>query len=158
VFNSTVVPATTGNGADGMAWDASGNLYVRTSIYPTQQAAIRRYGAASQEAFTVSLDYPSAYPITVSYYTADGSATAETNYAATSGTVVFAPGETTKAILVPTLDDGAADPTRAFTVSLSSPVNATLGRSQGAGTILDDTKFYVVDGGSNNTFQYASNG
>jgi sugar lactone lactonase YvrE len=157
-FNSTVVPAGTGS-ADGIAWDANGNLYLRTIAYGSQQGVIRRYGAASQEAFTVSLDYPSANPITVSYATADGSATAGTNYTAASGTVVFAPGETTKTILVQTVDDGVADPTRAFTVSLSSPVNATLGGSQGIGTILDDTKFYVVDGGSSDrTYQYASSG
>src|SRR5262249_54290959 len=81
------------------------------------------------------------------------------NYTSTTGTVVFAPGETSKTILVQTLDDGASDPTRAFTVSLSSPVNASLGRSQGIGTILDDTKFYVVDGGSSDsTYQYAVGG
>src|SRR5262249_49931708 len=148
-FASTVVPSTSGDSTDGMAWDANGNLYVATGIFTDMQTAIKRYGAASQEAFTVSLDYPSANPITVSYATADGSAAAGTNYPAASGTVLFAPGETSKTILVPTLDDGTADPTRAFTVSLSSPVNATLGHSQGIGTILDDTKFYVVDGGSN---------
>ena len=158
-FNSSIVPATSGGSADGMAWDASGNLYVRTGTSGSNQGAIRRYGVASQEAFTVSLDYPSANPITVSYSTADGSATAGTNYTATSGTVIFAPGETSKTILIPTLDDGVADPTRAFTVSLSSPLNATLSRSQGIGTILDDTKFYVVDGGTGHqTYQYASSG
>ena len=158
-FNSAIVPGTNGGSADGMAWDASGNLYVRTGTSGSNQGAIRRYGVASQEAFTVSLDYPSANPITVSYSTADGSATAGTNYTAASGTVIFAPGETSKTILISTLDDGVADPTRAFTVSLSSPLNATLSRSQGIGTILDDTKFYVVDGGTGHqTYQYASSG
>jgi DNA-binding beta-propeller fold protein YncE len=159
-WENTVVPTAPNNhGGGDMAWDTCGNLYVVLDIPTNMQNPIRRYGAASQEAFTISLDYPSAYPITVSYSTADGSAVAGTNYKATSGTVVFAPGETSKTILVPTLDDGVADPTRAFTVSLSSPVNATLGRSQGISTVLDDTKFYVVDGGSSNsTYQYASTG
>jgi glucose/arabinose dehydrogenase len=158
-FDSTIVPSTSGHNGGGMAWDANGNLYVMTGFFTNMQDAIRRYGVASQEAFTVSLDYASANPITVSYATADGSATAGTSYTAASGTVVFAPGETSKTILVPTLDDGVADPTRSFTVSLSSPVNATLGRSQGIGTILDDTKFYVVDGSSSaKTYQYSSGG
>jgi glucose/arabinose dehydrogenase len=159
-FDRTIVPTASNNhGGGDMAWDANGNLYVALDIPTNMQNPIRRYGTASQEAFTVSLDYPSAYPITVNYSTADGSAAAGTNYTATSGTVVFAPGETSKTILVPTLDDGTADPTRAFTVSLSSPVSATLGRSQGIGTILDDTKFYVVDSSSSDkTYQYASSG
>jgi hypothetical protein len=157
-FESTIVPSISGSNGGAMTWDASGNLYVMSGV-TNMQSTIRRYGVASQEAFTVSLDYASAYPITVTYSTADGSAAAGTNYTAVTGTVVFAPGETSKTILIPTLDDGVADPTRAFTVSLSSPVNATLGRSQGTGTILDDTKFYVVDGGSgDSTYQYSVSG
>src|SRR5262249_1514772 len=152
----TIVPSTSGYSAGAMVWDANGNLYVDTGYFTNMQDAIRRYGVASQEAFTVSLDYPSANPITVSYATTPGTALDGTNYTAASWTVVFAPGETSKTILVQTLDDGGADPTRSFTVSLSSPVNATLGRSQGIGTILDDTKYYVVDGGtSDSTYQYA---
>jgi sugar lactone lactonase YvrE len=158
-FSNQVYQSPNPYGAGGMAWDANGNLFVALNAPTNMQTRYARLGAASQEAFTVSLDYPSANPITVSYSTADGSARAGTNYTGVSGTVVFAPGETSKTILVPTLDDGVADPTRAFTVSLSSPVNATLGRSQGIGTILDDTKFYVVDGGSSDsTYQYASGG
>ena len=157
--NNVVPSASDNNGAGDMAWDANGNLYAGFDIPTNMQDAIRRYGAASQEAFTISLDYPSAYPISVSYSTADGSAVAGVNYSAISGTVVFAPGETSKTILVQTLDDGVADQTRSFTVSLSSPVNATLGRSQGIGTVLDDTKFYVVDAGSSeSTYQYAGSG
>jgi glucose/arabinose dehydrogenase len=160
-YVSTVVPRSSSHDAGGMAWDANGNLYVMEG-FTNMQDAVRRYGVASQEAFTVSLDYPSAYPITVSYSTADGTAVStgtNPNYTAASGTVVFAPGETSKTILVQTRDDGAADPTRAFTVSLSSPVNATLSLSQGIGTILDDTQFYVVnDGGNDRTYQYAGSG
>jgi hypothetical protein len=158
-FDSNFIPSTSGDSASCMVWDASGNLYLMMGFNSNMADAIQRYGVASQEAFTVSLDYASALPITVSYATADGKATAGTNYTAALGSVVFAPGETTKTILVRTLDDGAADPTRAFAVSLSSPVNATLGRSQGIGTILDDTKFYVVDAASSDsTFQYAVSG
>ena len=81
------------------------------------------------------------------------------DYTATSGTLTFAPGETSKGILVPTLDDGGADPTRNFTVNLSNPTGGVITSGQGIGTILDDTKFYVVnDGGNDQTYQYASSG
>jgi hypothetical protein len=160
-FNSTVVPGTSGYSSDGIAWDANGNLYVRTSEYSGRDA-IRRYGTASQEAFTVSLDYPNAYPITVSYSTADGSAKAGTNYKAVlSGTVVFAPGETTKTILIQTIDDLNVDPNLTFTVTLSNPTGATIARGQGTGTILDGdaTKFYVADAaGPDRLYRYGVSG
>jgi hypothetical protein len=149
-YVSTVVPSSTTHDAGGMAWDASGNLYVMTG-FTNMQDAIRRYGVASQEAFTVSLDYASANPINVSYSTADGSAKAGTNYTAVTGTVVFAPGETSKTILIQTIDDLNVDPTLTFTVNLSNPTGgANIARGQGTGTILDGdaTKFYVADAAS----------
>jgi hypothetical protein len=162
-FASTVVPSSSNlPGACGMAWDANGNLYVLFNEPTNMQTPIRRYGVASQEAFTVSLDYPSANPITVSYSTADGSAKAGTNYTAVpSGTVVFAPGETTKTILIQTIDDLNVDPTLTFTVNLSpNPTGATIARGQGTGTILDgdSTKFYVVDGSADSTYRYGPSG
>ena len=122
-----------------MAWDANGNLYVDQQYYNSNmQQSIDRYGVASQEAFTISLDYASALPITVSYSTADGTARAGTNYTAVvAGTVVFAPGETTKTILIQTLNDGVVDPNLTFNVNLSSLSGATISRGQGTGTIID---------------------
>src|SRR5262249_43972415 len=109
--------------------------------------------------FTLSLASASTATTTVAYSTADGTALAGRDYTPTSGTLTFAPGETVKAILVPTIDDGVAAPTRSFTVTLSNPVGGVITNGQGIGTILDDTKFYVVnDGGNDQTYQYASNG
>ncbi len=118
---------------------------------------IDRIGPSSITTFTVSLASASAGTTTVSYSTADGTALAGRDYVAESGTLTFAPGETAKTILVPTLDDGHADPTRAFTINLSNPVGGVITNGQGIGTILDDTKFYVVDGGGS-SYQYSSAG
>jgi hypothetical protein len=66
---------------------------------------------------------------------------------------------TSQTVVVQTLDDGLADPTRYFTINLSNPTGGAITSGQGIGTILDDTKFYVVDGGSSDsTYQYASSG
>ena len=51
-------------------------------------------------AFPVSLSGPSSQPVTVRFATADGAARAPDDYVATSGTLTFNPGETTKPIAV----------------------------------------------------------
>jgi len=145
-------------GRDGWAFDLGpGNIVYESSN--SSGGFVDRIGPSSIAAFTVSLASASAATTTVSYSTADGTALAGTHYTATSGTLTFAPGETSKGILVPTLDDGVADPTRAFTVNLSNPTGGVITSGQGIGTILDDTKFYVVnDGGNDQTYQYATSG
>ena len=64
--------------------------------------------------------------VTVHYATKDNSAVAGTDYAATSGTLTFGPGQTVQNITVPIVDRAGAAPARNFTVTLSSPLNATL--------------------------------
>jgi hypothetical protein len=53
--------------------------------------------------FTVSLAAVYDQEVSVNYATADGTATAGTDYVATAGTLTFAPGETTKTIRVEVL-------------------------------------------------------
>jgi hypothetical protein len=88
--------------------------------------------------FTVSLSYSADTDVTVHYATADGSATAGSDYTATSGDLVIPAGQTAGTVTVPVLGDRLAEPTETFALNLSSPVNATLGDGQGGGTILDD--------------------
>ncbi len=88
--------------------------------------------------FTVSLLSPSAQPVTVSFATADGTATAPADYASTSGTLTFAPGETSKSITVAVNGDTIAEGNETFVVNLSNVVGAAVGTAQGTGTILDD--------------------
>lgn len=94
---------------------------------------------------TTSLIFPvtltgaaSTQTITVQYATATASATAGSDYTATSGTLTFAPGETTKTISVPILGDTVPEPDETFTVTLSNPTNATLGTTQAIGVIQND--------------------
>jgi hypothetical protein len=145
-------------GRDGWSF----NLGPGNIVYSSSNGSggfVDRIGPSSIAAFTVSLASASAGTTTVSYSTADGTALAGRDYIATSGTLTFAPGETSKGVLVPTLDDGVSGPTRSFAVNLSSPTGGVITNGQGLGTILNDTKFYVVNDGSNDqTYQYASNG
>jgi len=159
-FVSAAVPSGSGGVSSpfDLLFDANGNLLV-SSHYTDQ---VLRYGANSQFAFTVSLAWPSVGTTTVNFATADGTAVSSgtnPNYTAVSGTLTFPPGQTSQTVVVQILDDGGADPTKYFTVNLSNPVAGVITSGQGIGTILDDTKFYVVDSGSGNkTYQYASTG
>jgi hypothetical protein len=113
---------------------------------------VDRFGASSLAAFAVSLDSPSASPVTVNFATADGTAKAGSDYVATSGTLTFAPGETSKTILVQTIDDNLSEPTETFFVNLSNAVGATITHGQGMGTITDNDPLQVssakVNGGA----------
>jgi hypothetical protein len=89
--------------------------------------------------FTVSLSAPSSLPVTVNYATADGAATACGNdYGPISGTLTFAPGETTMTITVVIDPDNKKDADETFFVDLSGAVNALVLDDQGLGLILSD--------------------
>jgi hypothetical protein len=64
----------------------------------------------------------------VSFATANSTATAPDDYIAVSGPLQFNPGETTKTITVPIVNDALDENPETFTVTLSNPTNgATLG-------------------------------
>jgi hypothetical protein len=88
--------------------------------------------------FTVVLDAATTQTITVSYATADGTATAGSDYQAASGTLTFAPGEASKTISIEVNGDRLPEPNETFVLNLTSPTNATIADDQGVGTILDD--------------------
>ena len=88
--------------------------------------------------FTVTLAKKSPLRVTVSYATADGTATAGTDYTAAKGTLVFAPGETSKTVAVSIVGDTAGEPDETFMLTLSSPVNGVLGQASASGTITND--------------------
>ena len=88
--------------------------------------------------FTVQLSVASYLPITLDYATADGAASAGSDYRPQQGTLSFAPGVTILTINVPVSGDLAIEPDEEFYVNLSSPTNVSLSRTQGVGRILND--------------------
>jgi probable HAF family extracellular repeat protein len=87
---------------------------------------------------TVSLSKAGNQPITVHYATADGTAYAGGDYLAASGTLTFAPGQTTGTITVPVFGDRAGEGGEYFAVVLSSPTNSIIVVNGATVTILDD--------------------
>ena len=89
-------------------------------------------------AVIVSLAAPSNKTVTVNYSTANGTAKAGSDYQAASGKLTFAPGETSKSILVPVKGDRLGEPDETFVVKLQRAKNATIADGQGVVTIVDD--------------------
>ncbi len=88
--------------------------------------------------FAVTLASPTPVRVSVGYATANGTATAGSDYTQTAGTLVFAPGQTSKSVVVPTLGDETFEADETFTLTLSNPVNATIGTATATGTITND--------------------
>nr|MCH9760645.1 cellulase family glycosylhydrolase [Actinomycetes bacterium] len=88
--------------------------------------------------FTVSLASASTEPVSVQYATSNGTATAGSDFVATSGAITFAPGVTSQTIEVAVLADTLVEPDETFSVTLSNPTGATLADAVGAGTITND--------------------
>jgi hypothetical protein len=85
---------------------------------------------------------PSSFPVTVQYASANGSAIAPDDYPATSGTLTFAPGETSKTITVTVVPDLLQEFNETFSITLSNltPVSprVALIRAVATGTIQSD--------------------
>ena len=94
-------------------------------------------GATTTVKVPVRLSAKSGKTVTVGYATRDGTATAGSDYTATSGTLTFAPGQTTKHVAVTIVGDGVHEGDESFTVKLGSPKNVTVARGTATVTIVD---------------------
>ena len=123
--------------------------------------------------FLVTLDPAATGVVTVQYTTVDATAVAPTDYAATSGTLTFAPGDTRKqTALVPIVNDGEEDSGETFRLVLSNPTgsdanngDAVLGDAEAVATILNSerepaelTGFTLVDAGTNGDLMVLAEG
>ena len=93
---------------------------------------------ATDAILSVSLSAPSAVPVSVDWATANGTASAPGDYLANSGTLTFAPGQTTRTISIVVNGDTFDETDETFFVNLSNAANASISDDQGVVTILDD--------------------
>ena len=165
-WNVTVTPAGTGPfdvvlasatdcAQDGHICTPGGELLARGDwkrssgppVISVADAAVTE-GDGAQLAFAVTLDRNWSGPApTVSYATSDGTASAGSDYTAGSGSLtlrwthtgsLIRPWTLAGAITVPVTDDTVVEETETLTLTLSSPVWATLGDAVATGTIEDD--------------------
>jgi ELWxxDGT repeat protein len=109
------------------------------SLSPLTLAVQEPATGTTTVSFTAVLNVAAANTVTVNYATANGTATAGADYTAAAGTISFDPGESSKTIPVQVLADAPAESPETFTLTLSSPTNATLvpGASVATATITD---------------------
>ncbi|MEO8435610.1 MAG: Calx-beta domain-containing protein, partial [Pyrinomonadaceae bacterium] len=88
--------------------------------------------------FTVSLSPVSGRTVRVNYATANGTATAGSDYVSTSGLLTFNAGETSKTISVTVNGDTAVEGDETVFVDLTNPVGASITKLRGVGTITND--------------------
>jgi hypothetical protein len=99
-----------------------------------------KMGQTTSFTFTVTLSAAYDQPVTISFNTTDGTAkTSDNDYVAKTGTLTFAPGETTKTITVSVIGDSKQETDETFYLDLfGNSSNSLFTKSRGVGTILND--------------------
>jgi len=92
----------------------------------------------TQATFVVALSGPATQTVSFSYATANGTATAGSDYVATSGAGSFAPGEVEKPVVVLVNGDTVDETQETFFLDISNVQNATVSSNRGTGFINDD--------------------
>jgi hypothetical protein len=123
------------NGTTGLSVLLNDGAWVSSppvSALTIRDAVVTEGNSGAVEAtLTVTLSSASAEVVTVNYSTSNKTAVAGSDYVAASGTLTFAPGQTTKTIIVSVNGDRHAELSETFVVNLSSPTNAILFNAQG---------------------------
>ena len=138
--NSSYSPISGSGTTDGATGNYGLSIALATipAITISNPAAVSPTVAGTSVVFTISLDMASTASVTVDYATADITATAGTDYTATTGTLTFQPGETSLTVTVPILIDTTATSATTFSLDLSTPSsNAVIDGGQGVGTITN---------------------
>ena len=121
-FGQTTVPVAAQSGVTAIA---AGSHYTVVLLSPNRvQFAAADYSAA-ENGGAVSLTVLRLGDLsgtnTVDYAMQNGSAAASVDYTARSGTLTFAPGQTTQTVSIPIVNDGMPESTETFQVLLSNP-------------------------------------
>ncbi len=117
---------------------AVGNPPVVPTVSVSDVSVAEGNSGTSNANFTVTLSKAATTAVTVGYSTANGTATAGSDYTPTSGTLTFAPGVTSQTVAVKVTGDTAVESDETFTVTLANASGATVSRATATGTITND--------------------
>jgi hypothetical protein len=130
------IGADTGTGIEVILNDDPGSPASRLAI---GNVAVPEGHAGERDAqFLVTLATPSVNPTTVHYATADGSATAGSDYVARSGTLTIPAGAVSRILPIPIIGDSLHEGDETLTVTLTNASGATITQAVGTATIVDD--------------------
>ncbi|NCS15642.1 MAG: hemolysin [Microcystis aeruginosa G13-12] len=111
----------------------------KINLSPNSQTIVEGLTSPQNVAYTVTLSSVSTVPVSVNIATANGTATAGLDYTAINVSLTFAPGVTSQVLNIPILNDSFNEADETFTLTLSSPTNATLGTTTTVTTAITDT-------------------
>ena len=130
--------------ADSNYTNSSTSMKIQVEGYANPEVLISISDATATEGpdvtadFVVTLNRKSSGTVTVLYLsTWTVSATPGVDYQETSGTLTFRPGETSKTISVPIIDDTVNDSGETFGITLYGAIGADIDDGSGIGTILN---------------------
>jgi hypothetical protein len=95
--------------------------------------------------FTLTLSGSSVEAIAIRVVTAQGTATASSDYNSIDLVVIFQPGTVTRTFDVAIIGDTNLEPNETFSVNISESFGATVADGAGVGTILDDDTLLVLE-------------
>lgn len=124
----------------------------RAPVDPTVQFSAVTYRVDEQggvATMTVTLSAASTKAVNVNYATSNGAATADSDYAPSTGTLTFNPGETSQTFTLSIIDDGVNEDDETVNLTLSAPGNATLGA-------LANSVLTVIDNDPSPTVQFST--
>ena len=133
--------ACTGTGACQVTLDSAQSVaasFVPLTLRISDASLSEGHSGTQDLTFTLSLSGVSAGTVKVDYATANGSASAGSDYTTTKGSLSFAPGVTQQTLRVPVLGDTTLEANETLYVNLSRPSGASLADKQGLGLILND--------------------
>ena len=122
----------------GGQWNLAAGAAVQPSLSIGSSSVVEGNAGTTPMSFAVLLSAPSVFPVSVHFASSDVTAKAGSDYAATSGTLTFAPGQVVATVTAEVNGDTTIEPTESLSVTLSSPSGATISQAVGTGTIVDD--------------------
>jgi len=137
-FNVNLSGATNATIADSQGVGTIADDEPRISIGDVSRSEGGR-GQTTLFTFTVTLSAAYDQPVTMSFRTVNGTASAGSDYVANSGTLTFAPGQTTKTITIEVKGDDKREANETFYLDLfGNSGNSLFTKNRGIGTILND--------------------
>jgi hypothetical protein len=129
--------------------DALGAVGVSTPTFSLSQSSYSISEAGPSTTITIKRTGDTSSAVSVHVATANGTATAGSDYTAVDETVSFAVGETSKTVSVPITDDVSTEGNETVSLSLSSPTGGELGwPSTATLTIVDNERSFALSAAS----------